>query len=443
MKIYQRGLFVFDKDLRLHDQPALVDASNKCERLLCIYILPVDLFQPTQYSLTPMGNMRWRFLHESLTCLKGKLNALGHNLLIVKGEPVEVLSDLSQQYHLDAIFASRYAGSYESRRWIHLQRRFPLLDIHLIDSHTLFLMQQVDLNEPFYSSFSQFRKAVASFHYHKPISSVNKLAAPLPLDLDWNDSDLPPLKDEANIVEGGEDAALEHMMSYFSHDYASYYKLTRNDLDGWNRSSKFSFWLSNGCLSIRLLHEKLHDFEAEHGENESTRHLHFELLWREFFQWYAHYYQHSLFVFSGIQNKRPLTSFYPGAFRQWLEGKTPWPLVNALMHQLTTTGYMSNRGRQITASCLVNELGVDWRAGAYAFEHYLLDYDVASNWGNWQYIAGVGSDPRGGRHFNIEKQTQIYDPNGDFIKYWQGESGYAQYTVDAADWPLNPKKPNG
>jgi deoxyribodipyrimidine photo-lyase len=110
------------------------------------------------------------------------------------------------------------------------------------------------------------------------------------------------------------------------------------------------------------------------------------------------------------------------------------------MHQLKQTGWISNRGRQIVASCLVNELQLDWRFGAAWFEQELIDYDVASNWGNWQYLAGVGADPRGKRHFNIEKQTQQYDPEGAFIDRWQGRARMlATDTVDAADWPILPQ----
>ena len=90
--------------------------------------------------------------------------------------------------------------------------------------------------------------------------------------------------------------------------------------------------------------------------------------------------------------------------------------MNAFMRQLKLTGWMSNRGRQIVASYLVNELGVDWRFGAAWFEEQLVDYDPASNWENWQYLAGVGTDPRGRRAFNIEKQRQMYDVNGEFIR---------------------------
>jgi deoxyribodipyrimidine photo-lyase len=111
------------------------------------------------------------------------------------------------------------------------------------------------------------------------------------------------------------------------------------------------------------------------------------------------------------------------------------------MRELNETGYMSNRGRQITASCLVNELGVDWRYGAAYFQQQLIDYDVACNWGNWQYIAGVGVDPKGGRHFDIEKQTAMYDPEGEFINKWtDGGDIISTDHTNIDDWPLERMK---
>jgi deoxyribodipyrimidine photo-lyase len=107
------------------------------------------------------------------------------------------------------------------------------------------------------------------------------------------------------------------------------------------------------------------------------------------------------------------------------------------MRQLKQTGYLSNRGRQIAASCFVNELGMDWRYGAAWFEHQLTDYDVAVNWGNWQYIAGVGVDPRGGRHFDLDKQAALYDADGAYTAKWApGVTDSVLDSVDAADWPI-------
>jgi deoxyribodipyrimidine photo-lyase len=190
-------------------------------------------------------------------------------------------------------------------------------------------------------------------------------------------------------------------------------------------------------LSVRQVYSALQAYELQQGANESTYWLYFELLWREFFQWYAWVHGAKLFRFQGVNGPKPLTSFYDQRFRQWCLGNTPFPVVNACMKQLNSTGYLSNRGRQIVASCLVNELSLDWRYGAAYFEQALLDYDVGSNWGNWQYLAGVGADPRGQRHFDLEKQTRLYDPDHVFIDRWQGAKQMGLLdTIDATGWPI-------
>jgi deoxyribodipyrimidine photo-lyase len=241
---------------------------------------------------------------------------------------------------------------------------------------------------------------------------------------------------------GGEKSALSHINQYFSSDAPSSYKVTRNALscekDDWPLSSKFSPWLANGCLSARYIINALSDYEHKNTANESTYWIAFELLWREYFQWYTRQHGKQIFARTGIQPSASPASFYPQRFQQWCHGSTPWPLVNACMKQLNQTGFLSNRGRQIVASCLIYELGLDCRCGAAYFEQQLIDYDVAANWGNWQYIAGVGADPRGGRQFSIAKQQQLYDPKKIYIKRWQGDINYSTTidSVDAADWPI-------
>lgn len=166
----------------------------------------------------------------------------------------------------------------------------------------------------------------------------------------------------------------------------------------------------------------LAEYESDQGANESTQWIVFELLWREFFRWYSNFYGHRVFSFSGIAGEKPTTTFEQGLFNDWCQGTTPWPLVNACMNELRQTGCLSNRGRQIAASCLVNELNLDWRSGAGYFEQQLIDYDPCSNWGNWQYIAGVGADPRGGRHFNLEKQAQSWDADHQYRNLWADQT---------------------
>ncbi len=100
---------------------------------------------------------------------------------------------------------------------------------------------------------------------------------------------------------------------------------------------------------------------------------------------------------------------------------TGFPLVDANMRELAATGFMSNRGRQNVASFLTKNLGIDWRMGAEWFESLLIDYDVCSNYGNWNYTAGVGNDARGFRYFNIPKQAQDYDRQGTYVKHWLPE----------------------
>ena len=173
-----------------------------------------------------------------------------------------------------------------------------------------------------------------------------------------------------------------------------------------------------GCLSVRRLRIRIQGYETEHGGNDSTYWLFIELLWREYFLWLALQTKSKLFNFQGSAAQPPSTVYQREKFESWCQADTPYPLVNACMCQLNETGYLSNRGRQIAASCLVNELSQDWRFGAAWFENQLVDYNVAVNWGNWQYIAGVGADPRGGRHFNLSKQTELYDPLGQYRRRW-------------------------
>lgn len=164
-------------------------------------------------------------------------------------------------------------------------------------------------------------------------------------------------------------------------------------------------------------------------------------MWREYFHHLANFLGNTLYRFSGLASCAPNTSFYAERFNKWCAGNTPYPIVNACMRQLNQTGFMSNRGRQLVASCLVNELGIDWRYGAAYFQQQLIDHDIASNWGNWQYIAGVGVDPRGGRHFNLEKQTLIYDADHEFIKKWSGHLCEAILdSTDIVDWPIELSK---
>jgi len=200
------------------------------------------------------------------------------------------------------------------------------------------------------------------------------------------------------------------------------YKETRNELIGGDYSSKFSPWLSQGCLSPKLVYAELKKFEQQRKKNNSTYWLFFELLWRDFFRLMGKKHGNKIFHKGGtIDNPNLLWKDDRHLLQVWIEGRTGIPFIDANMKELAQTGFMSNRGRQNVASFLVKDLQVNWQMGAAYFESLLLDYDPCSNWGNWNYIAGVGSDPRETRYFNILAQAKRYDPKGGYVKLWLPE----------------------
>ena len=156
--------------------------------------------------------------------------------------------------------------------------------------------------------------------------------------------------------------------------------------------------------------------------NRSTYWLIFELLWREFFRYSMLKYGKKYFRAGGIIGKKmhsnTTLSLHTHSLSSWISGTTGNDLVDAMMKELSVTGLLSNRSRQIVASYLVYDMGLDWLGGAGYFEHVLIDYDVCSNYGNWAYIAGVGCDPRNGRHFDVRKQASMYDADGTYRAKW-------------------------
>ena len=161
----------------------------------------------------------------------------------------------------------------------------------------------------------------------------------------------------------------------------------------------------------------LHAYEQQHGANDGTYWLWFELLWRDNFRFLHLQHGRQLYAARGLSSL-PRPKHFPKDFQRGCDGNTGEPIVDAGMRELASTGYTSNRMRQIVASYLVHDLSCDWRAGAAWFESQLIDFDIYSNQGNWLYISGRGTDPRAGRRFNPIKQTQDHDPQGRYRKVW-------------------------
>jgi deoxyribodipyrimidine photo-lyase len=161
--------------------------------------------------------------------------------------------------------------------------------------------------------------------------------------------------------------------------------------------------------------------EAQYGHNDSTRALWLELLWRDFFRWTLVRHGGALFRRAGLKATARAPRQLDERFALWCQGRTGMPLVDAGMRELATTGYLSNKSRQIVAGYLIGDLQQDWRYGAAWFEEHLLDYDPASNWGNWAYLAGVASDPRRQQLSNTLRQARQYDPDAAYVSLWLPE----------------------
>jgi deoxyribodipyrimidine photo-lyase len=434
------GVMWFGEDLRCADQDMLWQSAQEVDHLVCLYCDEPHNSRPSRYATQGMSTNRRRFLEQGLQSLAQQLEALGQTLFISAMDAVTSLNLLLNEVPISHLYRNHHGGWYEQQTLKRIANQFPDVRIHIGNDLSLFRPSQLPFEiTELPVSFSKFRRLVENIDVLSPLPALEEL----PPKALFTIQKIRPWQalavNENSAFTGGEQAAMDQLSDYFSSNLPSLYKETRNELDGWENSTKFSPWLAQGSLSARQIKASLDVYERDHGASESTYWIYFELLWREYFHWYATRYGKQLFLPGGLSGKQTQGSYYAERFRKWSQGNTPYPLVNACMKQLNQTGFMSNRGRQIVASCLIYELGIDWRYGAAYFEEQLIDYNVGSNWGNWQYIAGVGADPRGGRHFNLQKQTEQYDPNHRFINKWQGGQFDSQLdSVDAADWPIYP-----
>lgn len=443
------AVYWFRNDFRLTDNPQLTFACQQClqhgSKLALVVCLPAS--EQTRWGFSRIGQHRKVYLADTLRDLATRCELLGNRLLVITGDPSTQLPELMRKLSATALYCEEIAAPEEVKQ-LHSLRQQSVL----VNGFQIFTRWQSSLLEPAQLPmemaelplvFTAFRNLVenAGCRPEPPLATTSPLpampetaAAIESIDLDhWaghaDAEKRSALPYQQLFAKGGETAAQQHLQRYFESGLARRYKETRNGLIGFDYSTKFSPWLASGAISARQIFQQLTDHEAEHGQNDSTYWIWFELLWRDYFRFLHLRFGRQLYDAQGLkipgrhtqqmsttlQRKIP---HQPEYFQQWCNGNSGQPLIDAGMRELAATGYLSNRMRQIVASYLVNDLQCDWRAGAAWFEAQLVDYDVYSNQGNWLYLAGFGTDPRSNRRFNLEKQRQTYDPQQAYVKLW-------------------------
>ncbi|MEL6655099.1 MAG: DASH family cryptochrome [Bacteroidota bacterium] len=433
----RRAIVWFRQDLRIHDNEALQNAMRMADEIIPVYIFDERVFKGRTrwFDFPKTGKFRAKFIIEAVEDLREQLRKRGNELVVRVGKPEDILFDLAREVRSSWIFCNRERMTEELAVQNALEKRLWTIGQEINYARGKMLYYTADLPFPVTHTpdiFTQFRKEVERFvPVREPLDTPNRIApftsdiAPglIPTLADFGHDEVVPDSRAALNFVGGETAALERLRYYlWETDHIKQYKETRNGLIGGDYSSKFSPWLASGCLSPKMVYHELKRYEAERGANKSTYWLFFELLWRDFFRLMGKKYEEKLFLKGGTKEEPPvgLRNNWNN-FRPWLEGETGVPFIDANMRELNLTGFMSNRGRQNVASFLVKDLKVNWQMGAEYFESMLIDYDVTSNWGNWNYVAGVGSDPREDRYFNIVKQARRYDPKGEYVRLWVPE----------------------
>ncbi|MCZ4245270.1 DASH family cryptochrome [Pedobacter punctiformis] len=414
----------FRNDLRLHDNEMLVEAIAKSDTILPVYILDKRLFGETKYGTLKTGNIRAKFILESVEALRNSLKQIGGNLLIAEGNPEDIIPQLVQDYEITEVYHHREVAEEETHISSLVENGLWKLRINLkhFIGHTLY--NKEDLPFPIKDipdAFNQFKKKIERDAIIKPC-----FAAPDRINvaevIDWGT--LPVLADlalepyaadsraELEFV-GGEHAGISHLQKII---VAMQQAATTKNLI---LASKLSAWLAMGNLSPRKVYWEIKKMESTPNTKAMFNHILLGLLWRDYFRFMFKKYGNTFFHPDGFGSQGIVDLVNEEEnFNKWKNGQTGFAVVDAVMTELNKTGYITNVARQTAALYLINNLEVSWVLGAAYFEEKLIDYNPASNWGNWANIAGVGNDQKTKNVFDLDKNIKSLDPKGNYALTW-------------------------
>ncbi|NVN44620.1 deoxyribodipyrimidine photo-lyase [Asaia siamensis] len=441
------ALLWFRDDLRLADHPALnaaLDAHGEC---LCVYIL--DSSGSTR---SPGGASKW-FLHETLTAFSKSVEAHGGNCLILEGDPAKLIPQLMKKAGAEKLYCHHRYQKAAREQDDAIATALEKAGSEMVRLHGTLLRAPETVTTKTgtpYKIFTAWWKGFKALGTpSQPVATPNKCAlkswdailkdagkalkpadigkALLPTQPDWASK-------MAEYWEFGEDAAQE-IAKDFAAGPLDHYGTGRNDMAA-EESSRLSPYLRLGVISPR----QVWHYCADKGAKEDREIYLSELGWRDF-SWYT------LFHNPHLPDRNLKSQFDSLGWRHsrkdlaaWQRGQTGIPVVDAGMRQLWETGWMHNRARMIVASFLAKHLLIDWREGENWFWDTLIDADPASNAVNWQWVAGTGIEASPFfRIFNPLRQTDKFDPKGDYIRRWVPELSRLPDDAIAAPWDAAPE----
>lgn len=414
MTPYDAALFWFRRDLRDADNAGLHQAARACRRLHCVFV-----FDRAILDALPRRDLRVEFIHQSVVALRESLRARGGDLHVLHDDATRAIPRLAHELGVGAVFAN---GDYEpaarSRddtvraslerdgRRLHLAKDQALLEKDEVLSRA---GRPLTVFTPYRNAWRAALDALQVEAYPAPAAGV---LAPAPADTPMPSLEalgFEPAGLESLGVRAGADGARTQLDAFVPR-MAGYDR--ERDFPARSGVSRLSVHNRFGTISIRALARAA---LADGSPGAST--FLDELAWRDFFfqvLWHHPRVAHEAFRHEYAQLQWPGDA---GLFAAWCEGRTGYPIVDAGMRELVTTGYMHNRVRMTVASFLAKDLLLDWREGERFFARHLLDYDLAANNGNWQWAASTGCDAQPYfRIFNPVKQSERFDAQGEYIR---------------------------
>lgn len=411
--MFENGLFIFRRDLRIQDNLALNLAVEKCKN-----IYPIFIFTPEQVSNKNKfkSNNAVQFMIESLDDLNQSIKKQKGQLNLFFGENLSIIKKCIKKWNIDAVFFNTDITPYAKKRDKSIENLCKKEKIDCIQANDYYLYDPDEVKSQSgdsYSKFTPYYNKVLNLKVDKPkylknykFANVNDSNINIP-----NAYTLLTIPNKDILVDGGRENGLKiiNNIGKFKN-----YEKDRNDLD--KTTTLLSAYLKFGTISIREAYDKIKNSLGLKSP------LLRQIIWREFYA--------QLLFFNPQVLGNPLKEKYAKInwqsntkeFNAWKNGETGFPIVDAGMRELNTTGYMHNRARLITASFLIKTLLMDWQKGEKYFATQLTDYDPASNNGNWQWVASTGADSQPYfRIFNPWSQSEKYDSDAEYIKKWVPE----------------------